>query len=126
MTAEGTGAAAFVPLGAGLANLRTVAASCTGCELAGPATQTVFSAGSASARLAFVGEQPGDVEDQRGLPFVGPAGQLLDRALGELGIDRRHCYVTNAVKHFRLTQRAPGNRRIHQTPEAHHVEVCKP
>ena len=124
--AEDRGAAGFVPPGAGLAALRTAASGCTGCELAGPATQTVFSAGSANARVAFVGEQPGDVEDQRGLPFVGPAGQLLDRALGEIGIDRRSCYVTNAVKHFRFSQPAPGNRRIHQTPDALHLEACKP
>ena len=140
------GAAGFVPAGAGLAALRTAAAGCTGCELAGPATQTVFSAGSASARLAFVGEQPGDVEDRRGLPFVGPAGQLLDRALGDVGIDRSTVYVTNSVKHFRFTGgRTPGGstpgvstpsastpsgsggtRRIHQTPDALHVDACKP
>jgi uracil-DNA glycosylase len=126
MTAAEHSGAALVPSGAGLAALRAAAATCRACELAGPATQTVFSAGSASARVAFVGEQPGDVEDQRGLPFVGPAGQLLDRALGEIGIDRGTCYVTNAVKHFRFTQGAPGNRRIHQTPDALHVEACKP
>jgi len=120
------GSAGLVPSGAGLAALRSAAGTCSGCELAGPATQTVFSAGSATARVAFVGEQPGDVEDQRGLPFVGPAGQLLDRALAELGVDRSSCYVTNAVKHFRFTQDAPGKRRIHQTPDAVHVEACKP
>jgi uracil-DNA glycosylase len=126
MTAAHPGATDFVPRGAGLAALRAAATSCTGCDLSGPATQTVFSAGSAGARIAFVGEQPGDVEDQRGLPFVGPAGQLLDRALAEIGIDRGTVYVTNAVKHFRFAQDAPGTRRIHQTPEALHVEACKP
>jgi uracil-DNA glycosylase len=121
-----SGAAGFVPPGAGLAALRTAAAACTGCELAGPARQTVFSSGSATARMALVGEQPGDVEDQRGQPFVGPAGQLLDTALGELGIDRSEVYVTNAVKHFRFSGGEAGSRRIHQTPDMLHVDACKP
>jgi uracil-DNA glycosylase len=120
------GADRFVPPGAGLAPLRSAALGCTGCELAGPATQTVFSVGRASARLALVGEQPGDVEDRRGQPFVGPAGQLLDRALAEVGIDRASTYVTNAVKHFRFSQAGPGQRRVHATPEAGHVDACKP
>jgi uracil-DNA glycosylase len=120
------GATGFVPAGAGLAGLRAAATSCTGCELAGPATQTVFSAGSATARIAFVGEQPGDVEDQRGLPFVGPAGQLLDRALRDAGIDRTEVYVTNAVKHFRFSGGSGGSRRIHQTPDMRHMDACKP
>jgi uracil-DNA glycosylase len=120
------GAAGFVPAAASLGGLRTAASGCTGCELAGPATQTVFSAGGAGARLAFVGEQPGDVEDQRGLPFVGPAGQLLDRALGEVGIDRSTVYVTNSVKHFRFSGGTGGTRRIHQTPDTLHVDACKP
>jgi uracil-DNA glycosylase len=120
------GAAGFVPAGAGLAGLRSAAAGCIGCELAGPATQTVFSAGAATARIAFVGEQPGDMEDRRGLPFVGPAGQLLDRALAEVGIDRSTVYVTNAVKHFRFSGGASGTRRVHQTPDTLHVDACKP
>jgi uracil-DNA glycosylase family protein len=126
MTAEAPGAAAFVPSGAGLLALRTAAAGCTGCELAGPATQTVFSTGSANARIALVGEQPGDVEDQRGQPFVGPAGQLLDRALTEIGLRRVDVHISNAVRHFRFSQDAPGLRRIHQTPDAVHIEACKP
>jgi len=124
--AEPTGAAGFVPAGAGLVLLRTAAAACTGCDLAGPATRTVFSTGSATARIAMVGEQPGDVEDQAGVPFVGPAGQLLDRALGQAGIDRREVYVTNAVKHFRFSVGSGGRRRIHQTPDTVHVDACKP
>ena len=120
------GAASFVPPGAGLAALRRSAAGCTGCELAGPATRTVFSTGPATGRIAFVGEQPGDVEDTRGLPFVGPAGQLLDRALAEVGVPRDQAYITNAVKHFRFRQDAPGTRRIHQTPDALHIDACKP
>jgi len=78
--------------------------------------------------VALVGEQPGDVEDRRGAPFVGPAGQLLDRALVEAGFDRSTVYVTNAVKHFRFrTDGPPGRgRRIHMTPDALHVDACKP
>jgi len=120
------GAAGFAPASATLAGLRAAAALCAGCELAGPATQTVFSAGSATARIACVGEQPGDVEDRRGMPFVGPAGQLLDRALSDAGIPRSQVYVTNAVKHFRFTGGDGGTRRIHQTPDPSHVDACKP
>jgi uracil-DNA glycosylase family protein len=114
------------PAGASLAGLRAAASSCTGCELCEHATQTVFSVGSASARIAFVGEQPGDVEDREGKPFVGPAGQLLDRALTEAGIVRSEAYVTNAVKHFRFSLNESGTRRIHQTPELQHITACRP
>lgn len=120
------GAAEWVPAGASLAALRLAASGCRGCELAESATQTVFSTGPASARLALVGEQPGDVEDRRGAPFVGPAGQLLDRALAEAGLDRAETYVTNAVKHFRFRQDAPGRRRLHVTPDLVHLEACRP
>jgi uracil-DNA glycosylase family protein len=123
---ERPGASSFVPDGASLDVLRAAAMTCRGCELYAEATQTVFSKGSATARVALVGEQPGDVEDRRGAPFVGPAGQLLDRALDEAGIDRGATYVTNAVKHFRFRTDGPGARRIHQTPEAVHVDACKP
>jgi uracil-DNA glycosylase family protein len=109
---------------ADLDGLRAAAAGCRGCELWEPATQTVFGDGPVDARIVFVGEQPGDVEDRRGLPFVGPAGRLLDRALEEADIDRGTCYVTNAVKHFRFEER--GKRRIHQTPGAEHVAACRP
>jgi DNA polymerase len=94
--------------------------------LFGPASRTVFSAGPATARLALVGEQPGDIEDRRGQPFVGPAGHLLDRALQAVGIDRERAYVTNAVKHFRFRTDHPGGRRIHQTPDQVHVDACGP
>jgi uracil-DNA glycosylase family protein len=117
-------AAPWVPAGAGVEQLRAAAAACEGCELHGPATQTVFSAGSPLARVVLVGEQPGDVEDREGRPFVGPAGRLLDRALVEAGIDRRQAYVTNAVKHFRY--RPTPQRRLHQTPELVHLEACRP
>ena len=114
------------PAGASLAGLRGGGDACTGCELHEHATQTVFSIGSASARIALVGEQPGDVEDREGKPFVGPAGRLLDQALADAGITRGTAYVTNAVKHFRFEQSAPGQRRIHQTPELRHLTACRP
>jgi DNA polymerase len=119
-------AAQWVPTGTGIEGLRAAAAGCQGCELFENATQTVFSAGSAAARVAFVGEQPGDQEDRTGEPFVGPAGRLLDKALVEAGIDRADAYVTNAVKHFRFTQEGPGKRRIHATPGANHIDACRP
>ncbi|MGH8894337.1 MAG: UdgX family uracil-DNA binding protein [Actinomycetes bacterium] len=119
-------AADFVPEGADLDGLRTAAAGCRGCELWEDATQTVFSAGSPTARLALIGEQPGDQEDRQGVPFVGPAGRLLQRAVDEAGIERGEVYVGNAVKHFRFTQSAPGKRRMHKTPELAHIEACKP
>lgn len=98
------------------------AATCRRCPLYAPATQTVFGEGPAGARVLFVGEQPGDQEDVIGRPFVGPAGQMLDRALADAGIDRRTVYVTNAVKHFKFTPR--GKRRIHQTPDAAEAQAC--
>ena len=119
-------AADFVPDTPSLDTLRTAAAACRGCELWEPATRTVFSAGSESARVALVGEQPGDVEDQQGLPFVGPAGRLLVRAVDDAGIPRALTYRTNAVKHFRVTQSGPGKRRIHQTPDLSHLTACRP
>lgn len=116
------GAAPFVPEGAGIEALRAAAAGCRGCELWEPATQAVFSAGPPSASIVLVGEQPGDQEDRRGLPFVGPAGQLLVRAIRDAGIDPAAVYRTNAVKHFRFEER--GTRRIHKTPEVHHIVAC--
>ena len=112
------------PTGVGLEGLRAAAAGCRACELGEPATQTVFGEGPETARVVFVGEQPGDQEDRKGEPFVGPAGRLLDRALGDAGIDRRDAYVTNAVKHFRFTVK--GKRRIHQTPGPEHMRACRP
>jgi DNA polymerase len=106
-----------------LAALAEEAAGCRLCPLWKPATQTVFGQGPAGARLMLVGEQPGDQEDLAGLPFVGPAGQVLDRALAEAGIDRSTIYVTNAVKHFKFEPR--GKRRIHATPDYSEIEVCR-
>jgi uracil-DNA glycosylase family protein len=114
----------YVPEGAGIDALREAAAGCRGCELWEPASQVVFSAGPPAASMVLVGEQPGDQEDRRGMPFVGPAGQLLVRAVTDAGIDPATVYRTNAVKHFRFEQR--GARRIHRTPEVHHVVACHP
>jgi DNA polymerase len=119
------GAREFVPTGAtSLDDLRAAAAGCRGCELHQPATQTVFGRGDATARVVFVGEQPGDIEDQKGLPFVGPAGHLLRRAVDAAGIDVSSLYITNAVKHFRFQPR--NGRRVHQTPEYVHINACRP
>jgi len=96
---------------------------CTRCHLYKPATQTVFGEGPLDARIMFVGEQPGDQEDMAGRPFVGPAGQLFDRALKEAGVDRSTTYVTNAVKHFKFEPRR--KRRIHSKPEAPEIEACR-
>lgn len=99
------------------------ARNCTRCELYKHATQTVFGEGPTDASIMFVGEQPGDQEDVAGRPFVGPAGQLFDAALGNAGIDRSTVYVTNAVKHFKFVQR--GKRRIHNKPDAGEIEACR-
>ena len=119
-------AADFVPASADLDGLRAAARGCRGCRLYENATQTVFSKGPVSARLVLVGEQPGDVEDQRGEPFVGPAGKLLDRAIADAGLDPAHTYTTNAVKHFKFTPSPNGKRRIHATPDAHDMAACRP
>ncbi len=103
--------------------LRREAAGCRACPLWANATQTVFGEGPPEADIVFVGEQPGDREDQAGHPFVGPAGAVLDKALEEAGIDRKRVYVTNAVKHFKFEPR--GKRRLHKKPNAGEIEVCK-
>lgn len=119
-----TSAADFLPERKTLATLRRAARQCQGCELYRNATQTVFGEGSKSARLIFIGEQPGDREDTEGRPFVGPAGKLLDTALIEAGIDRDEVYVTNAVKHFKWTER--GKRRLHKKPSSREIAACRP
>ncbi len=116
----------FVPNGGDLDELRTAAAGCRGCHLYKDAIQTVFGDGPPDARILAVGEQPGDVEDQRGMPFVGPAGKLLSRAFDDAGLDRAQIYVTNAVKHFKHRATAPGKRRIHQTPDRMEIVACRP
>ena len=105
-----------------LEKIREDARRCQDCPLWANATQTVFGAGDPHARVMLVGEQPGDEEDKKGLPFVGPAGRLLDRALEAAGVDREHLYVTNAVKHFKWQLR--GKRRLHKTPAQREVDAC--
>ncbi len=107
-----------------IATLREQAAGCRACPLWKDATQTVFGEGPPHARIMLVGEQPGDKEDLAGKPFVGPAGQMLDRALQEAGIDRSKVYVTNAVKHFKFVPR--GKIRLHQKPATPEIRACRP
>lgn len=118
------GARVFFPGVVTLDSLRGAAAHCEGCDLWTRGTQTVFGEGDPHAALMLVGEQPGDVEDETGRPFVGPAGKLLDRCLAEAGIERGRTYVTNAVKHFKWE--AKGKRRIHSKPSAREVRACLP
>lgn len=103
--------------------VRAEAMGCTRCDLYRCGTQTVFGEGPFDARILFVGEQPGDQEDLAGRPFVGPAGQLFDRALAEAGVERDATYVTNAVKHFKFERR--GKRRIHQKPDGGEIAACR-
>jgi uracil-DNA glycosylase family protein len=117
-------AAVFLPQEMALPALREAAAGCKGCHLWQVGTQTVFGEGADSASMMLVGEQPGDQEDKAGEPFVGPAGQLLDKALAEAEIDRSAIYLTNAVKHFKWQAR--GKRRIHQKPAWAEITACRP
>ena len=117
-------AAPFVPEKPSISKLKEAAAGCTACPLHETGTQTVFGEGTSKAEVMFVGEQPGDQEDQQGKPFVGPAGKLLDKALEEAGIDRSKVYVTNVVKHFKWQAR--GKRRIHQKPNWSEIAACRP
>jgi uracil-DNA glycosylase family protein len=125
LDANGDGtAAALIPERPTLKSLREAAAGCKACPLWESGTQTVFGEGGARADVVFVGEQPGDREDLEGRPFVGPAGQLLDRALEEVEIDRSQVYVTNVVKHFKW--KPQGTRRIHQKPNWREIAACRP
>jgi uracil-DNA glycosylase family protein len=117
-------AAEFLPSRITLRSLRDASAGCRGCPLYRHATQTVFGAGRANARVMLVGEQPGKDEDLRGKPFVGPAGRLLDEALEAAGIARADAYVTNVVKHFKWTPAGP--RRLHKKPSAREIGACLP
>src|SRR6478752_4440053 len=112
-----------VPDTSSLTKLREAAACCTACPLYKNATQTVFGEGRERPALMLLGEQPGDQEDLSGKPFVGPAGQILNRALEEAGIDRKAVYVTNTVKHFKWEPR--GKRRIHQKPSSRDIAACR-
>jgi DNA polymerase len=107
-----------------LKTVREAAAGCRACDLYKRGTQTVFGEGPRKAEVMMVGEQPGDAEDLAGHPFVGPAGQLLDRALQTAGIDRALVYVTNVVKHFKWEPR--GKRRIHAKPNSAEIAACRP
>ncbi len=124
MTSQPASAKPFVPAQRALPVLREAALSCQGCELYQHASQTVFGEGPSAAPLMLVGEQPGDQEDLTGQPFAGPAGQLLNRALQDAGIDRAQTYITNAVKHFHFEER--GKRRIHKKPRGTHISACRP
>lgn len=119
------GAQAYLPERRSLKALREAVQDCRGCDLYRDATQAVFGDGPARPDLVVVGEQPGDVEDRRGEPFVGPAGGLLDRAMETAGIDPRRVYRTNAVKHFRHRE-TRGKRRIHAKPDAAQITACVP
>jgi probable DNA metabolism protein len=107
----------------GIEALREEASGCRACHLWKDATQTVFGEGPQAAQVMLVGEQPGDKEDLAGKPFVGPAGQMLDRALQEAGVNRDKVYVTNAVKHFKFVPR--GKIRLHQKPNTPEIKACR-
>lgn len=114
----------YLPVCHDLPSLKEAAAHCHGCDLYQRATQVVFGEGPAHAAVLFVGEQPGDREDQQGRPFVGPAGLLLDKCLESAGIDRREVYVTNAVKHFKWEPK--GKIRLHKKPNSLEIAACRP
>lgn len=118
------GAEEFLPKRRSLSTLRAASKTCQGCDLYLPATQTVFGEGPSTARVVFVGEQPGNSEDLEGRPFVGPAGALFDRALEAAQIERSKVYVTNAVKHFSFEPR--GKARLHKRPRPGEIRACAP
>jgi uracil-DNA glycosylase len=123
--AKAPGAEQFLPEDRSLDSLAAAASCCHGCALYQDASQTVFGHGRPDAPIMLVGEQPGDREDVEGLPFVGPAGRLLARALGDAGINPELTYQTNAVKHFKFTRKGT-KRRIHQKPNRTEVVACRP
>src|SRR4030095_9908292 len=114
----------FLPAKVSMNSLREAAQECQGCPLFRNATQTVFGEGRRTARVFLIGEQPGHDEDLQGLPFVGPAGRVLNQALEVAGIPREEAYVTNVVKHFKWTPK--GKRRIHKKPSAREIAACLP
>jgi uracil-DNA glycosylase len=117
-------AANWVPATRDLKQLQATAPACHGCDLYQHATQVVFGEGPEDSKVVMVGEQPGDEEDRKGHPFVGPAGRLLSKAMQEAGLDREKIYVTNAVKHFKFVER--GKRRIHAKPSGIEISACRP
>jgi DNA polymerase len=122
---KAAGAELYLPDDRGLPSLQAAAGECQGCSLYQDASQIVFGHGPPDAPIMLVGEQPGDREDVEGLPFVGPAGRLLARALDEAGVDATLTYQTNAVKHFKFTRKG-GSRRIHEKPSRTEVVACRP
>ena len=122
--AGATSAAPYVPERLSVASLQNALQACRGCELYARATQAVGGEGPASARMFLLGETPGDMEDQKGHPFVGPAGALLDEGLAAAGVDRKHVFVTNVVKHFKWEPR--GKRRLHSKPSSREISACRP
>jgi DNA polymerase len=116
----------YLPKERDLESLRKAAHRCRGCDLHRGATQVVFSIGPPDARVVMVGEQPGDVEDKQGAPFVGPAGRVLDRAMADVGIATGDAYLTNAVKHFKWRPDTRTKRRIHETPRRTEIVACRP
>ena len=114
----------FLPEELSYPELANAAKSCRGCDLYKNATQTVFGEGDLRSGVVFVGEQPGDEEDVKGHPFVGPAGKLLNKALADAGIDRKRIYLTNAVKHFKW--KPLGKRRLHERPKGSEIAACDP
>ena len=123
-TSQKTSALPWVPATGDLTTLRDAAGACRGCELYAHATQVVFGEGPPDSKVVMVGEQPGDDEDRKGHPFVGPSGRLLSKAMHEAGLDRDRIYVTNAVKHFKFVER--GKRRIHAKPSGIEISACRP
>jgi uracil-DNA glycosylase len=113
-----------VPASRSLRTLERAARTCLACPWAAKCTQTVFGNGPERAKVVMVGEQPGDMEDREGKPFVGPAGNMLRGIIENAGFDVDQLYLTNAVKHFKFEER--GHRRIHQKPSARDISVCKP
>ncbi|MBN8467407.1 UdgX family uracil-DNA binding protein [Corallococcus exiguus] len=114
----------FLPEHRDLASLAHAARGCRACPLHERATHMVFGEGPAGARLMLVGEQPGDMEDREGRPFIGPAGQLLDTVLASVGLERGQIYVTNAVKHFGWVE-GEEKQRLHVKPGRGEVLACK-
>jgi len=124
MPSKSTSAAALIPERPTLPKLRQAVQHCRGCDLYRYATLAVFGEGPAHASIVCIGEEPGNEEDTRGHPFVGPAGKLLDRAFADAGIERSDVYLTNVIKHFKFEER--GKRRIHKKPRASEIEACRP
>jgi uracil-DNA glycosylase len=119
-----TSASQYMPEKISLTAMREAVEACQGCELYRDATQAVFGRGPRRAQVMMIGEIPGDEEDRRGLPFVGPAGTLLRGALEEAQLPMDEVYLTNAIKHFRWEPK--GSHRLHKKPSWSHIRACRP